>query len=42
MKGKIIKISAENHQRLLDLGSKGESFNTLVTNLLNYYCEQNK
>lgn len=37
MKGKIIKVSAENHQRMMELGTKGESFNTIVTNLLDAY-----
>ena len=32
---KIIKVEDETHQRLVELGSKGETFNDLIVRILN-------
>lgn len=37
MKTKLIKVSEHNHQKLSDLGSKGESFNDVVSMLIESY-----
>ena len=38
---KQIVVSSQNYQRLKDLGNFQESFNDIVSKLLNYYEETN-
>ena len=39
METKAIRVSLLNHQRLADLGHKNDSFNDIITKLLNVYEE---
>lgn len=37
-----VKVSRETHKRLTDMGSKNESYNTVIQRLLDFYDENNK
>ena len=39
METKAIRVSLLNHERLADIGHKNDSFNDIVTNLLDVYDE---